>query len=334
MAEKLSGKIVFTSGKVGDYDIWTLDLAAAALKQITQGDFWNDKPNWSPDGEWIVFTSNRTGATEIFKVRAEGGDAIQLTDAGKVCDAPAFSPDGKQIAYTSNESDNYDVWIMNADGKEKRQVTQHNGSDHHVSWTPDGKGLLWSSDRDGGDADVWSLDLSSGEKKQLTTDLGADITPVPSPDGKLIVFVSNRPLDPDTKDWSRDRDKDIWLMAADGSLQAPLTANRTADYCPCWSPDGKYILYAASNDVTQGHLRLIDVSELAAAYESKDEGAFVNAAQGIRSAALPLDREPLKEAIDAKRHTTFLTQYLPDDWVTPMYGQGYFGNERHPDWVA
>ena len=106
MSEILTGRLAFASGKAGDYDLWTLDLGTAEMRQITQGSFWNDKPKWSPDGEWIVFASNCTGLSEIFKIAAQGGDAIQLTDLGRWADSPQFSPEGKEIAYISNESGN------------------------------------------------------------------------------------------------------------------------------------------------------------------------------------------------------------------------------------
>ena len=59
MAHKLTGTIAFASGKTGDYDIWTLDLASREMKQLTYGAFWNDKPRWSPDGKQILFLSNQ-----------------------------------------------------------------------------------------------------------------------------------------------------------------------------------------------------------------------------------------------------------------------------------
>ena len=331
---KLSGKIAFASGKTGDYDIWTLDAASGTLEQITYGDCWNDKPFWSPDGKWIVFVSNRSGFSEIYKIPGGGGEPVQLTKLDRWADSPAFSPDGSAIALISNEAGNNDIWVMDVDGGNRRQVTTHEGSDDHVAWTPDGKGLLWSSDRTNGDADIWHWDFESGTKKQLNSDFGADITPTASPDGKLIAFASNRQLKSNDRDIMQDRDKDVWLLGIDGSHPVRVTSNQGADYCPCWSPDGQHLLYAAGDDRTSSHLRVVDLAELVAAYAMDNSTLIEEAAEAIRTEALPLDRDPLKQEISAHRHTTFLTALMPESWLKGCYPAGYFGLERYPHWVG
>ena len=334
MAEKLTGAIAFASGKTGDYDIWTLDTESGDLTQVTMGSFWNDKPKWSPDGQWIVFTSDRSGFPEIYKAPAIGGQPIQLTSLNRWADSPAFSPDGTRIAFISNEAGNNDIWTMDCDGQNRTQITEHGGSDDYLEWTPDGRALLWSSDRDEGDADIWRLDLESEILTQLNTDAGMDITPVPSPDGQFIAFCSNRQLVPDPDRPFTDRDKDIWLMCSDGSLPVRLTANQGADYAPCWSPDGNYLLYTASDRSTVCHLRLMDVSEVLTAYRSGDPEQVEKAAADLREDTVEVDRTELKADIDAKRRTTLITSWMPDSWVSSCYPSGYFGLERNPHWTA
>lgn len=334
--QNLTGKIAFASGKTGDYDIWALDVPTGHLQQVTFGSFWNDKPAWSPCGKWIAYVSNQTTYQEIFKVElteAGPGDPIQLTSIDKWCDSPRFSPDGKWISYVSNESGNNDIWVMDVDGGQSRQLTSHEGDDSHVEWTNDGRGLLWSSNRDQGDADVWFYDLATGEKKQLTNEVGADIDPVQSPTADLIAFVSNRQINPIPGKKFSDRDKDLWLMRMDGTYPVKLTTHQGCDFCTCWSPDGSHILYASNEDRSASHLRVLDVSELVAAYQADDAHRIINAADRLRSEPIDLNREPLKNEIGAKRKTTFVTQWLPEKWVEACYPPGFFGQERYPHWV-
>jgi Tol biopolymer transport system component len=334
MAQDMTGKIAFASGKTCDYDIWTLGLATREINQLTFGDFWNDKPKWSPDGEWIVFVSHRTGFAEIFKVPAAGGEVVQLTDLKGWTDSPAFSPDGTMIAFISNEAGSNDIWIMNVDGENRTQVTSHAGSDDHVEWTANGRGLLWSSDRGNGDADIWHVDLHSQEKTQINLDHGADFTPAASPDGKFIAFCSNRQFVADTNQPYSDRDKDIWLMKSDGTLPVRLTENQGSDYAPCWSPDGKHILYTASDDRKACHLKAIDIAAVLAAYESDLAPLVTEAAGDLRTELVELDRTELKSEIGAQRNTTIVTQFMPESWVRSCYPAEYFGLERNPHWVA
>lgn len=329
------GKIVFSSGKVGDYDLWSLDLSTREMRQLTHGKSWNDKPKWSPDGRRVVFTSNERVpiGQEVFVVDAAGGKPVQLTRTGRWADSPVFSPDGERIAYISNEAGTNDVWIMDADGGNRTQVTTHLASENHVRWTPDGKGLLFSSDR-GEDADIWHVDLASGDKVQLNEDSGADITPVMSPDGSLIAFVSNRQHVPDPSDADADRDKDLWLMTADGRFPTRLTVNQGADFSPCWSPDGNHLLYTAEQGMQDCHLRTLDVTRIRSAFEAGDPKAIDQAVKYLSPELVEYDREAMKAEIRASRQRSLVTFWMPDSWVRWMYPAGYFGKERNPDWVA
>ena len=75
-------------------------------RQITDGDFEDAAPAWSPDGKQIAFVSARhkdwdtdVGATDIFIVGANGGRPRRLTRTDGGCGAPSWSPDGRRIAH-------------------------------------------------------------------------------------------------------------------------------------------------------------------------------------------------------------------------------------------
>jgi len=62
--------------------------------------------------------------------------------------------------------------------------------------------------------------------------------PKPSPDGTLVAYVSHED----------DKLGDVFVMAPDGSGKKNLTRERskTHDYYPCFSPDGKMIVFSSS----------------------------------------------------------------------------------------
>lgn len=77
--------------------------------QLTDGDWDDTEPAWSPDGKLLAFVSNRerdrdlSSLSDIWIVPAAGGRARRLTTHRGESAAPAFSPDGLQIAYLGHQ---------------------------------------------------------------------------------------------------------------------------------------------------------------------------------------------------------------------------------------
>jgi dipeptidyl aminopeptidase/acylaminoacyl peptidase len=81
-------------------------------RQLTDGDFADSDPAWSPDGGALAFVSARhedrdyDNASDVFLVSAEGGEPRRLTDTAGPVSSPAFSPDGRLIAYVGSRQKN------------------------------------------------------------------------------------------------------------------------------------------------------------------------------------------------------------------------------------
>jgi len=73
--------------------------------QLTQGDFENMSPTWSPDGEWVAFSSARDDdwdtkiVADVYVVASGGGEPVKITRSDGQCAFPAWSPDGALIGF-------------------------------------------------------------------------------------------------------------------------------------------------------------------------------------------------------------------------------------------
>ena len=102
--------------------------------------------------------------------------------------------------------------------------------------------IAFDSDRDGPDPDIWTINPDGSDPLNLTADsTGADFAAAWSPDGRRIAFVRDG-------DGPGPDDSEIWLMRADGSAQAQITANATYDLDPAWSPSGRRIVFQRDPD--------------------------------------------------------------------------------------
>ncbi|MCI5120788.1 MAG: hypothetical protein D3908_06290 [Candidatus Electrothrix sp. AUS4] len=87
------------------------------MTELTNDDYFDTNPSWSPDGEWIVFASNRAGLgyLDIWIMDKNGNNKNLLSDCSQYqvdCRNPVFSPDGQQVAFSTNTN----IYTINRNG--------------------------------------------------------------------------------------------------------------------------------------------------------------------------------------------------------------------------
>ncbi len=132
--------VVFSSNRAGNLDLWTVDVATGALRQITDDPAQDWDPGFTFDGR-IVFSSNRGGHLEVWIVDADGANARQVSRDGVDAQNPTMTRDGRWVVHTSGAPDRRGIWRVRPDGSDAAPVVSGSFTTAEVS--PDGRLVLY-----------------------------------------------------------------------------------------------------------------------------------------------------------------------------------------------
>lgn len=175
-------RIVYTSTRSGDLELWTCDMDGSNPFQVTDDLGYDGGAFFSHDGRDLVFRATawtpgseaeeqesyredllawkvRPNKMEIFTIGADGKNRQQITTLGGANFAPYFTPDDQRVIFSSNHHNskgkvglNFDLFMVDRDGGNLEQVTTFDGApgkqfDAFPMFSHDGRYLAFSSNR-------------------------------------------------------------------------------------------------------------------------------------------------------------------------------------------
>jgi serine/threonine protein kinase len=239
----LAGYIFPGEGIASQRDIYSISSGGGDLVAVTNDEFIDWNPVWSPDGGHLYFASDRGGSMNLWRVPIDEQTGLSL-GAPEPLTTPArqmgcfrLGRDGRHFVYEANDFRS-SVYTVGIDPEKQevviapKQLGEFTKVFSRNAVSPDGRWIAMSTTM--AESDLYVVRSDGADLRQLTNDRFRDRAPSWSPDSKEIIFYSNR-----------SGALDIWAVHPDGSGLRQLTKfkNDEGPWYPFWFPDRSRIVF-------------------------------------------------------------------------------------------
>ncbi len=238
IAARAEGKIVFTSSRDGDREIYVMNPDGSKQTNLTRHPAEDFEPTWAPNGKHILFVSTRDGVPDLYLMRADGTGVRPVFKTLRHRAEPTWSPDGTQIAYV--RPDKNVIETATSTGVGAKQLARIDWKDAYPTWSPDGIEIAYGWGRS---MDIYLINVYTGTVDVLLRKQKYIMKhPAWAPAGDKIAFVA--------LEWPRghvgplrvDDKMTLYVTPRDETSVRHLVKERIVNH-PTWSPHGDEILY-------------------------------------------------------------------------------------------
>jgi Tol biopolymer transport system component len=204
--------------------------------------------NWADSGNLFVHDLASGSDRRVTNTASDGQAGV----AGDYAQEATFSRNGKQLAYAwfKGRDRRYDLRIIPLQGTgvpAPRQLFDNEdvGWMSPDDWSPDGKWLAVRLTRKDRTAQIGVVAVQDGSLRVLkSVDWRGTTRLLFSADGKYLAF--------DLPAGETTEQRDVFVLATDGSQEIPVAVHPSQDVLVGWSPDSKRVLFASDRSGSMG----------------------------------------------------------------------------------
>lgn len=225
------GSEIVLSIKRGNWarDIVSVELGGTGTRVLVSNGAPNMFPRWAPGGG-VLYTSFLPGHPSLYL------DGRRLTNDDREYRGADFSPDGSRIAASVDMGGQSDLVIVDPKtGEIVRNLTNSSWDEVSPTWSPGGDRLAFVSSRSGS-PQIYAISAGGGGEQRLTMAGAYNTSPRWGRNG-LVVFAG---MD--------EFQSDIFTVDPSTGAIARLTQDQGSNKDPCWSPDGRYVVFLSNRE--------------------------------------------------------------------------------------
>ena len=251
-----STHIAYVSNRRGPKEIYVMDYDGHGVTRITNDGGLALSPAFSPAGDRIAYVTYRfhdgVPNVDIAMLNKLGGVPPVIARSAGQDTSPDWSRDGSRIAFSSTmdglRDGNAEIYTMRPDGSDLQRITSSSAVDTSPTFSPNGREIAFISDRAGGQH-LYKMAIDGTNLERLRVEGSQVDSPSWNPNPQISDLIAYTASE-------GGNSFQIFVYSLTTRKSVKLTQGYGRADSPSWSPDGRQIVFEASQG-DQNHVYAI-----------------------------------------------------------------------------